>query len=458
MDLTRFYGTDMRSKIKRLFDVFVPIFVTQTAIYGMTFFDTMMSGHAGAPQLAGTAIGANLWMPIFATVNGILLAATPIIAHLIGGKQRQDVGKVIRHGLMLSIVFSLLLIVAAVLLLPLLLDILKLEPVVEHVAVYYLAGIGMGIVPFFMGTVLRALLDTLGGTSLTMKIYLLALPINGFLNYILIFGKLGLPALGGIGAGMATGITCWLVFGMFVFVVKKHPSYQDIKILEGHLNFNKALVKEYLHIGVPIGLTIFMESGIFAVVVLLQAKFGTTVIAASQAAMCFSNLLYMLPLSVAMSMTIIIGVEAGARRWKNARQYGNLSLTFNGFCALFLPAICYVLRYPIAWMYVTEPEVIDYTVLFVIYSCFFIMMDAIASPVQGILRGYKDVRAPFVASFIAYWLVCTPAGLVLDLVFHRGPAAYWEGLDLGMFAFAFILLLRLIQIRKRIKRKYKRIT
>lgn len=113
--------------------------------------------------------------------------------------------------MLLAIAFSVLIIVGGVIFLPPFLQGMGLAPEVYHIALWYMAGLGIGVLPFFLITPLRSLVDTLGYTKLSMKIYLLALPVNAFLNYVLIFGKLGLPRLGGIGAGVATGIT----FGCF---------------------------------------------------------------------------------------------------------------------------------------------------------------------------------------------------------------------------------------------------
>ena len=452
----KLFGTDAEGKFRHFFSIMLPILITQTAIMGMNFFDTIMSGHAGAEQLAGTSIGGNLWMPVFTTINGILIAATPLTAHLLGAGQRRKTGRIVCHGLCLAILFSVFCFIAGSLFLQPFINSLGLEPQVAHIAVYYLAGVGIGIIPFFMGTVLRAFIDTLGGTRLTMQVYLAALPVNGALN------------------------------------IRHHSQYRDIKIFREHVSrknccsvahqkqeetrsdkernsslrkgdllseteretfLSKTLLLEYLRIGVPIGLSIFMETSIFGVVAFLVARFGTAAIAASQASMNFASLLYMLPLSVSMSMTILTGIEAGARRWRNAEQYGNAGLAFNWTCALVLPALCYLMRYPIAHMYVTEPEVIDVCVRFLTYGCLFTMGDAVAAPIQGILRGYKDVNAPFYSSLIAYWGICAPLGLYFDYMLNHGPYSYWQSLDIGIFVSALILFLRLLHIRRKLRRE-----
>ena len=484
----KLFGKDARYKFRHFFSIMIPILVTQSAIMGMNFFDTVMSGRAGAEQLAGTSIGTNLWMPVFTTINGILIAATPLTAHLLGAGKKAETGRIVRHGLLLALLFSFLCFAAGFCFLEPFIRRLGLEPQVAYIARFYLAGIGIGIIPFFMGTVLRSFIDTMGGTRLTMQVYLATLPLNIILNYILIFGKLGIPPLGGIGAGIGTGITCWFLFGMFALIIRWHPLYRDIHIFtelsrepeakgtggdrpesanspvhnpatrtDGSAccsqssRFSRDLILEYLRIGIPIGLSIFMETSIFGVVAFMVARFGTAAIAASQASMNFAGFVYMLPLSVSMSMTILIGIEAGARRWINAEQYANVGLAFNWTCALILPSLCFLLRYSIAGMYVTEPEVIGVCVHFIAYSCLFIMGDAVAAPIQGILRGYKDVNAPFYSSLIAYWVICMPLGLFLDYRLGHGPYSYWQSLDIGLFFSALILLLRLKYVRKKMR-------
>lgn len=159
-------------RLRRLLDVMIPILITQTAIMAMNFCDSAMSGHAGAVHLAGTAIGGNLWMPVMASLNGILLGSMPIIAHLLGRGERQNIGRVVRHTMLLATAFSLLLLVTGVLFLDRLLGTFGLEPQVHYIAKMYIAAIGVGVLPFFLSTALRALVDTSGYTGITMKIYL----------------------------------------------------------------------------------------------------------------------------------------------------------------------------------------------------------------------------------------------------------------------------------------------
>ena len=438
-----------RDKLRRLLSVMLPIICTQIAIMGMNFFDASMSGQAGDVDLAGAAIGGNIWMPIQTGISGILMAAMPLVANLLGAGEKEKITVVVRHGLVLALGFALLVLGCGIAFLPHFLQGMGLAPEVYHVALLYLAGLGLGVVPFFMITPLRSLVDTLGYTHLTMRIYLLALPINACLNYVLIFGKLGLPRLGGVGAGVASGLTFWLLLAIFAWVVSRLEPFKSYHIF-GFVRPVYSWLKEYLRIGVPMGISIFMETSIFGVVALFIAKFGTETIAAHQAALNFSSLIYMLPLSFSLALTIVVGVEYGAKNYQGARDYVTIGLQTSLGIAGFYMLAEYFLREQIAFIYTNNVEVVALVKVFLLYAIGWQAGDAIAAPIQGILRGYKDVNATFWASMLAYWGICLPLGLFLDYKVGNGAFAYWQSLDCGVISSATLLSIRLIWLQRTI--------
>ena len=448
--MLKIFDATYRDKVKRLLSVMLPIIGTQIAIMGMNFFDASMSGQAGDVDLAGAAIGGNIWMPVQTGISGILLAAMPLVANLLGAGEREKISTVVRHGLLLALCFALLVLAGGITFLPHFLQNMGLEPEVYNIALWYMAGIGLGVVPFFLITPLRSLVDTLGYTQLTMKIYLLALPVNACLNYVLIFGKLGLPRLGGIGAGVATGITFWLLFFFYAFIVTRLEPFKKYDVL-GFVKPQLFWLKDYLRLGVPMGFSIFMEASIFGVVALFVAKFGTVVIAAHQAALNFSSLIYMFPLSFSLALTIVVGVEYGAKNYRGAHDYTKLGLELSISIALLYMLLELIFREHIAYIYTSNPEVIELVKQFLIYAIIWQAGDAIAAPIQGILRGYKDVNATFWSGMLAYWGICLPLGLLLDYHFGQGAFAYWRSLDLGVGSSAVILSLRLVWLQKRIR-------
>lgn len=441
------FENENRPRIRRLLSIMLPIIATQLSIMGMNFFDVSMSGRAGNIELAGAAIGGNIWMPVQTGLLGILIAATPMSANLLGAGKRDEISRVIRHGLLLALVFSALVIVSGWLLLPVFFRHLGLAAEVYEVALGYAAGIGIGVAPFLCMVPLRSLVDTMGHTHITMKIYLLALPINAALNYLLIFGSCGLPRLGGVGAGIATGITFWIIFLMFAIVVGRMTPFKEFGVFS-RIHPSAVLVKEYLRMGIPLGISIFMETSIFGVVAFFVAKFGTEVIAAHQAALNFSSIIYMLPLSFSMALTIIVGVEYGAGRYNEVKRFMELGLQLSLFLLGFYTVGVYLGRETIACIYSSNQQVIALIKSFLLYAILWQAGDAIAAPIQGILRGLKDVDATFYASMLAYWVICLPLGMFLDYCANQGAASYWISLVAGVCSSAALLYFRLRYLRR----------
>ena len=191
-----------KQKAKRFFSVLLPIFVTQVALTATGFFDTVMSGHVSEQDLAGVAVGSNLFMPFFGSFLGIISVLTPTIAQLHGAGRQERIGFVVRQGFYWSLGLAGAFLLLGIFFVPTILDFLALEPKVERVAAGYLAAIAFGIVPIFLAGVLRNLIDAHGYTRLTMVITLVTVPINVLANYIFMYGTLGIPAFGGIGAGI----------------------------------------------------------------------------------------------------------------------------------------------------------------------------------------------------------------------------------------------------------------
>ena len=442
-----------REKLHNLITLMLPILGTQLAHMGMGFFDASMSGQAGNVDLAGAAIGSNAWAPVNTGLGGVLLAATPLIANALGADERSKISTILQQGLLLAVAFSLLVLVAGVIGLPLFFGQMGLTPEVYSIALWYCAGVGLGVLPLFLTVPLRSLIDTLGHTDLTMKLYLTALPINALLNYVLIFGKLGLPRLGGVGAGVATGLTYWLMLGMFLFTVKRVAKFRQY--LPKSLTVDYRQLREYLRIGIPLGFSIFLEVAVFCVVAFFMAKFGTDTIAAFQAAMNFAALVYMIPLSFSMALTIVIGVEYGAKRFDEAKLYSRLGLQLSVAVAVFYMSLEFFGRGFISQIYSSDANVQQLMQQFIIFALVWQCGDTIAAPIQGILRGYKDVDATFWASVLAYWAICLPVGLLLDYKFGFGPFAYWESLALGVICSAAFLVARLSWLNRKLSGKGK---
>ena len=438
-----------KGKIKQLLIILIPILITQFGMYSMNFFDTMMSGKFSPNDLAGVAIGSSIWVAVFSGLSGILLAVTPIVSQLVGGRQQNQVAFNVIQAVYLSIMMAIAVIILGFLFLNPLLNIMSLEPEVHRIAHDYLIALSFGIFPLFVYNVLRSFIDALGKTRVSMLITLTALPLNVFFNYALIFGELGFPKFGGVGAGYATAITYWLIMGISCLVILKQHPFTTYQLFSKVYPVAFSKWKEILLIGVPIGFAIFFETSIFSAVTLLMSVFDTITIASYQAAINFASFTYMIPLSISMALTILVGFEVGAKRYQDAKQYSWLGVSMGVMLAIVTGIILFTFRYEIASLYTTDNRVLELTAYFLLYALFFQLSDAIQAPIQGALRGYKDVNVTFLMSLISYWIIGLPIGYYLATYTDMGPVGYWIGLISGLAVGALTLSIRLILVQKR---------
>lgn len=443
------YMLFVKKDIKKLLSVMIPILVAQVSTAGVTFINTTMAGHAGADDLAGVSVGAGLFYPLLASIIGLLMAGTPLMAQLIGRKERESLPFILRSGMVIGLSVWALFTAAYFFFIDDLLASLALEAAVEHIARYYLMTM-IGVV-FFLAlmTPLRCLTDTAGSTSISMKLFLMAPVINGIFNYIFIYGHGGMPALGGIGAGLATMMTYGFLLGLFLLVVMKSKDLGGRQIFSSLALRSKDL-REYLVVGVPSGLSIFMEMSLFSLIIVFLSRYGTDALAAYQIADNFASLVYMLPVSCSMALTILIATAVGAGDMTLARRYKKAGFVVAMGGAMMTASFTVLFRNSIGSVYTDDAAVALIAGQFLIYSAGWQLFDAISTPIQGILRGLKDTRISFVLMVLAYWGGCFPMSLFLDSHTALGADSFWLGLDFGVGCSAFLMILRLLYVERKL--------
>lgn len=439
----------VKKDIKKLLSVMIPILVAQVSTAGVTFINTTMAGHAGADDLAGVSVGAGLFYPLLASIIGLLMAGTPLMAQLIGRKERESLPFIVRSGMVIGLSVWALFTAAYFFFIDDLLASLALEAAVEHIARYYLMTM-IGVV-FFLSLMipLRCLTDTAGSTSISMKLFLMAPVINGIFNYIFIYGHGGMPALGGIGAGLATMMTYGFLLGLFLLVVMKSKDLGGRQIFASLALRSKDL-REYLVVGVPSGLSIFMEMSLFSLIIVFLSRYGTDALAAYQIADNFASLVYMLPVSCSMALTILIATAVGAGDMTLARRYKKAGFVVAMAGAMMTASFTVLFRNSIGSVYTDDAAVALIAGQFLIYSAGWQLFDAISTPIQGILRGLKDTRISFVLMVLAYWGGCFPMSLFLDSHTALGADSFWLGLDFGVGCSAFLMILRLLYVERKL--------
>lgn len=439
-----------KDKLQLFMRILWPIMITQVSMFAMNLVDTIMSGRVGTDDLAGVAIGSSLWMPIFTGVNGILLAVTTIVASLVGSGQKDKISNTVTQSLYLSMILAFLVITGGYFALEPILSLMSLTEPVNHIAFYYLIGLAFGIVPLFLSSVLRNFFDGQGFTRITMIIMVAAVPFNVLLNYGFIFGNFGLPALGGIGAGYATAATYWIILVFSIWMTFRLSAIKHYKIFVQWMKPSWSNWKKQLAIGIPIGLSIFFETSIFSAVTLLMgAMFTTVIVAAHQVALSFTTLIFMIPLSISMALTIVVGFSVGGGKIAAAKTYGRMGV-FGGIGFLAVGAVfLFFFREQIAYFYTDDRDVVVMAGQFFIIAIVYQLSDAAQSGLQGVLRGYQDVQIPFMIALASYWAIGIPAGYLLAAFSPLGPFGLWVGITLGLSfaALGFQLRLRIVQRR-----------
>ncbi|WP_122313605.1 MATE family efflux transporter, partial [Pseudomonas marginalis] len=301
--------------------------------------------------------------------------------------------------------------------------------------------------------VLRCFSDGLGRTRPSMVMGLCGLALNIPLNYIFIYGHLGLPAMGGVGCGWATAIAMWVMMLGLAGWTRWGPAYQSSELFKRFDWPQWAVIKRVLGIGLPIGIAIFAESSIFAVIALLLGSLGATVVSGHQIALNVSSLVFMIPYSLSMAVTVRVGQALGRGEPREARFAAGVGMGTALAYACLSCSLMLVFREQIAAIYTPDPVVIHLASMLIVFSALFQFSDSIQVTAAGALRGYQDTRVTMVLTLFAYWGVGLPVGYALGLTDWlgepSGPSGLWQGLIVGLSCAAGMLLVRLARSARR---------
>lgn len=443
------------TEVSSLLKLATPIIIAQLANTAMGFVDTVMAGRVSPQDLAAVALGNSIWVPVFLLMTGILLVTTPKVAQRFGAGVHNEIGPLVRQALWLALAVG---IAAAVLLwnAQAVLRVMNVDPALIDPAMGYLRAVACGFPAVALYHVLRCFSDGLGHTRPSMVIGLLGLALNIPLNYIFIYGKFGIPAMGGVGCGWATGLVMGFMFLSMLWWVKWAPFYQPSKIFSHFEWPHWPVLKRLLSVGLPIGIAVFAESSIFAVIALLIGGLGATVVAGHQIALNFSSMVFMIPYSLGMAATVRVGQALGRGEPREARFAAGVSMGAALAYACLSASLMLLLREQIAQIYTPDRAVIAVATTLIVYSALFQFSDAIQVTAAGALRGYQDTRMTMILTLFAYWGIGLPVGYALGLTDWlgepSGPSGLWQGLVVGLTCAAVMLAIRLSgSARKRIR-------
>jgi MATE family, multidrug efflux pump len=431
-----------RHETSRLFKLAGPLIVNNLSLAGMQFADTVMAGRLGVSTLAAVAVGGSVWFFAFTIGLGLLMAISPIAARHFGAGDKRLIGRYTRQGIYLGIALSIPVILAAQFLVQPLLVFIPIDAEFREMTVGYTRAITLGAPAMFVFLALRFTTEGIGHTKPIMYLSFFAIVCNVFLNWVLIFGHLGAPALGAVGCALASAITMWLIaVGLAVYMFSA-KIYQPLGIFSRLAPPHPEILREIITLGTPIAVTITAEAGLFNAVSIIMGTLGAAITAAHQIAINFAATMFMVPLALSSAITIRVGHELGAGRTKRARYAGGFGIFVCGTFMALSAITLLVFRDAVVGMYTNDAVVKNIAISLLLMAAIFQVGDGVQIGAAGALRGYKDTHIPMIINTFSYWVLAFPLAYLAAVTYRMPPNYIWGGFVIGLSVAAVLLTWR----------------
>ena len=429
-----------------------PLLIAQITQMLMGVSDTIMAGRYSATDMAAVALGFSITIPLLCFIQGIALALPPIISHLHGNRNLADISYASQQAGYLVVSVG----IAVACLIPFtesLVSLFPMAPELHSITVDYVTYVLFAMPGFALYQWLRNYCEGLGKTKPTMLITVIGLLANIVGNYLFIYGAGPIAPMGGAGCGVATAIVIYTMLIATYIYVKFSPSLDKYDLFRTLHKPSYVAIKRTVKLGLPIAMTLLFEVTLFAVVALLLAPFGSTTVAAHQVALNFSSLMFMFPMSIGMAASIRIGYRLGQDNSRQAKIAAHCAILIGFITAACTASFTLIAKASIIALYTNDNAVYQLANALLIYAALFQLSDAIQVISANALRGYKDTGAMFIITFVSYWLVGLPVGIVLGRTHWivdepMAASGFWIGFIVGLSTAAILLGARLFHIQK----------
>jgi MATE family multidrug resistance protein len=430
-----------KTHAKEGFHLAYPVMLSQLGHVTMGVADNIMVGNLGAANLAGAGLANVAFNFLLLFGIGVSYAITPLVSTADGERDDTKIASILKHGLLINLCNSLILVVIVLIGMNVLYHINQ-PPEVVVLSIPYLSIITFSLIPILVFQTFRQFTEGLSLTRIAMIIVITANVVNIGLNYLLIYGHGGFPALGLNGAGYATLTSRILMAVVFAGYVYLAPRFKKFRNGFSIGNYSKALLNKMLHIGIPAGMQFIFEVAAFDFSLVMMGWLGTQALAAHQIAINLATISYMTTSGLAAAATIRVSHFLGKKDFSNLRQSAYALL---GVALLIMTAwaIFFIVgRNFLPLLYVHDAEVIAIAGPLLVIAGLFQLSDGAQVVCIGALRGLQDVKIPSLLIFISYWIIGLPLGYLLAFVLGWGAIGIWLGLLLGLTLTATAMFLR----------------
>lgn len=427
---------------KRLATLAIPVVLTQAGQMVVHLADNAMVGRVGTIELAAASFANSVFMVIMMLGMGIIFGITPLLGHAIGAKKDKEAASIIKNGIIMASIVTVTLFIlswAVTWLMPY----LGQSDEVLKMAIPYYKILCLSLIPFLAFLLFKQIGEGLGNTFIAMVATITANLLNIVLNYLLIFGKLGFPELGLMGAGIATLISriimpFILYFGLMM--VKRYTYYFK---LSQAVSISKSKLYNLFQTGYPIAVQMVLEVSIFAFGAVMMGWIDDVSLAAHQIALGLAGFTFMIANGVAMATTIRVSVQYGDKNAHGLKMASFASIHLVLAYMVFTAIGFFLLRYQLPRFFTIDPLVIQQSAILLMVAGVFQIFDGLQVVSLGILRGIADVKIPMLIAAFAYLLIGLPVSYICAFLLGFGPMGIWFGFVAGLGITGILLAFRI---------------
>jgi MATE family multidrug resistance protein len=441
--------------------------VSQAAVMANGVIDTVMAGRYGTLDLAAVGIGASIYATMFITLMSVLLALTPIAAQAYGAGRHAEIGESVRQSAWLALWLAL--VSLALLRHPQpLFALSRLAPDVEARTAEYLDAIAWAVPATLLFRVFAGFSTAISRPRAVMVLNLAGLALKVPLNWVLMNGELGLPALGAAGCAAATAVIAWLTCAAAWLWCWRERDFRRFRVFE-RWSWPRARAQwQLVALGVPIGATFFVDVTAFTFMALFIARFGALWSGAHQIAANLAALAFMLPLAIGIASSVLVGQALGARAPERARTMGLAGIALGLACGAAIGATLFLAARPIVALYTTDPDVQRIAAGLLTFVGLYHVFDALQVVAVNAVRAYERTAVPMAIYAVALWGVALGGGYALGIagvtasgtaIPPMGASGFWLAAVAGMVLTAALVtayFLRLSRARARFAERDRR--